>query len=405
MKLAIIVCGKSPTAMPGGLGSYSYNIAKIFHELGYQVHLLGYADNDELIKLDFGLLHQVKNPYLKLVSFGNFFIVPKIVNKTCRIIKASNADDVIIFGAAIWGKVAIDIKKKFNSNDVNISTIAAYFTTYKHEYEGQVRGAPITDYGISYNICLRLLLFFTSIYHSKMELNVLKNIDRIIVHYDSAIRIITDEFPDVDARKIVNIPYYIDLYDRISETQLESRNITNKKCIVTICRHDPRKGINSLLKAIRILSYTGLEFNCVIAGTGFFRKKHIQLSNKLGISHLVSFPGFISSTEELLLSADIFVISSLEEGSGAVTVLEAMKCGLPIVTTRCDGIPEDLTHEKTAIIVEMDNPEQLAEELERLLRNSELRNYIAGNAKIEFNNRFSFNQMKEGLKNCLENIK
>ena len=202
MKLAIVVCGKSPTTMAGGLGSYSYNIAKIFHELGYTVHLLGYGDKDVHTVLDFGFLHQIRNPYLKLVSFGNFLIVSKMVAKSCEIIGASNAGEVIIYGAAIWGKVAIDVQKYLSSKKIKMVTMASYFTTYKHEYEGQIKGGPVADYGFLYNFCLRALLLFISFYHSRQEHGVLENIDKIVVHYESAINILTEEFPDIDVHKI-----------------------------------------------------------------------------------------------------------------------------------------------------------------------------------------------------------
>ncbi|MGK0296852.1 MAG: glycosyltransferase involved in cell wall biosynthesis [Gammaproteobacteria bacterium] len=404
MKLAFVVCGKSPTTMPGGLGSYSYNIAKIFHESGYKVHLIGYGDSNHTTELPFGSLHQIKNPFIRIASFGNFLIIPKMVTTLCDIIENHDADEIIIFGAAIWGKVAIDVKNINKLSNKKITTIASYFTTYKHEYEGQVKGAPIADYGVLYNLILRALLFITSIYHSRKEHYILNNIDTILVHYESAIEIITNEFTDIDTLKIEKIPYYIDIYDRTSNVQSDNNTNKTKIKITTICRHDPRKGINSLLKALKILSYTDLEFECVIAGNGFFLKKHIELSIKLGISDFVSFPGFIKSTEDLLNSSDIFVLSSIEEGSGAVSLLEAMKCGVPIVTTDCDGIPEDFVHNFSAILVETHNVESLAQGLEKLMRDKELRNYISMNAKNEFNKRFSFGQMKNGLNNCLMKI-
>ncbi len=400
MKLAIIVCGKSPTTMPGGLGSYSYNIAKIFYELGYSVHLIGYGDKNDCSELKFGVLHQIENPYLKLVSFGNFLIAPRITEKVHAIISKTGPEEVIIFGAAIWGKVGIDVKNNIGLDKIKITTIASYFTTYKHEYEGQVKGAPIADYGVFYNVCLRMLLFVTSLYHSRQEQNVLDNIDKIIVHYNSAVDIIKNEFPDINAEKIKKIPYYIDLYDRASERHPGNLN-KNKIRIVTICRHDPRKGINTLLKAVKIMRDAGLEFECIIAGTGFFRNKHIQLSEKLGISESVSFPGFIKSSEELLTSSDIFVISSVEEGSGAVSVLEAMKCGIPIVSTACDGIPEDLTDRETAVLVEENNAQSLAEALQLLIEDKQLRSILSQNALIKFNKHFSFERMKDGLNSVL----
>ena len=102
MKLAIVICGKSPTALPGGLGSYSYNIARIFHGLGYTVHLIGYGNENDVSELSFGVLHQIQNPFLVLGSFGNFLITGKMVEKASEIIRDLDPEETIVFGAAIW---------------------------------------------------------------------------------------------------------------------------------------------------------------------------------------------------------------------------------------------------------------------------------------------------------------
>ena len=65
---------------------------------------------------------------------------------------------------------------------------------------------------------------------------------------------------------------------------------------------------------------------------------------------------------------DIFVLSSLQEGL-PITILEAMAERVPIVSTAVGGIPEVLTHEDTAYLVEPANPEQLAAGIINLLEN------------------------------------
>jgi glycosyltransferase involved in cell wall biosynthesis len=45
-----------------------------------------------------------------------------------------------------------------------------------------------------------------------------------------------------------------------------------------------------------------------------------------------------------LRAADVYVLPSLEEGSGAVSVLEALQAGTPVVVSAIDGLPEDIVH-------------------------------------------------------------
>src|SRR5690606_20317497 len=113
------------------------------------------------------------------------------------------------------------------------------------------------------------------------------------------------------------------------------------------CRQDPRKGINTFLKALARLRDRGCPFQSIVAGSGVFLKANRRLAAHLGLQNQVSFPGFVPSVEEVLKHTDVYVLPSVEEGSGAISLLEAMRLGLAIVTTRCDGIPEDFVEGET----------------------------------------------------------
>jgi len=405
VKVAFIVSGKSSFSMPGGLGAYAYNTCQIMNQLGYQVYLISFSDKNETKEMEFGTLVHVKTPYNFLASLGIFFIVPFLVKTIQAILKELNdTSEILIFGAGIWAITGTQLKSRLvTKTKIPIHTLAGYFTTYQHEYEGQVKGSPARDYGLMSNFFVKSINYFARLFFVPIEQKMLKSVDRIIVHYESTKNILISEIKGLDAKKVIKIPYYINIYDRQSNIGITSSE-NDQVRVSVICRQDPRKGINSFLHAVKILKEKNIDCSCMVAGAGFFFKNNQALAKKLQVNDRVEFPGFIESVDEALENTDIFVLPSVEEGSGAIAILEAMKKGIAIITTRCDGMPEDFEQDETGILVEMDNPQQLAQALERLILDKELRDKLALNVRNDYSKRFSFQKMKEGVAEVIETL-
>ena len=76
------------------------------------------------------------------------------------------------------------------------------------------------------------------------------------------------------------------------------------------------------------------------------------------------------------------------EGFGA-TALEAMSSGLPIVGTTQGGMAELFVHEKNALVFEAEQPRDLAEKLERMIDDNELRRRIVQTARKQMEDNFT----------------
>lgn len=403
MKLAFVVSGKSPTSMPGGLGSYSYNAARAMAELGYLVYVVGLSGEDAVLEKPFCTFVHVRSRLRKLASVTSFLMMRSLTRRILAIIDRDAGADVIseivILGAGIWAKVGLDVKEAY-AGRAPIRALGACFTTFRHEYAGQKRGAPAADYGRLKAWSVSLLCRFIDWFYVPVEHRVLKALDRIVVHYDSSIDIFVEEIPGLDTGRIRKVPYYIELYEREGQAHQSARDGTVS--IVCICRQDPRKGLNTLLHALKLLKDRGVPFRCILAGNGPFRAPNAALAARLGLGGEVSFPGFVASAEELLDSTDIFVLPSVEEGAGAISLLEAMHKGLPIVTTRCDGIPEDFTDGENGFLVPMEDAGALAGRLEQLINDPALRRRLGDNVKKGYQEKFRFEYMVEGLQSVLK---
>lgn len=94
---------------------------------------------------------------------------------------------------------------------------------------------------------------------------------------------------------------------------------------------------------------------------------------------------------KLYSTADIYLFPTLAEVFGK-TVVEAMSCGLPVVTFETGGVPEIVENNKTGFIVEYKNGEMLTTVLEKLLDDDDLREKMAENA-VEASKKFSSERM------------
>lgn len=95
-----------------------------------------------------------------------------------------------------------------------------------------------------------------------------------------------------------------------------------------------------------------------------------------------------------LKAFDIFVLPSIKEGLPYI-LLEAGLARLPVVATNVGGIPEIIENQKTGLLVNPANPEEIRENVEELINSAELRNRLSFDLWGEINRKFNFNKMLE----------
>jgi glycosyltransferase involved in cell wall biosynthesis len=159
--------------------------------------------------------------------------------------------------------------------------------------------------------------------------------------------------------------------------------------IACVARHDPRKGLDLLLRALADLRTAAVPFRACLVGPGSLLDDDRRLAASLGLDACVAIPGRVDDVFAYLAHADIFVLPSLEEGSGSIALLEALQAGTAIVATRCDGIPEDVTDGHDALLVEPGDAGQLRAALQALLTDPPLRRRLASAARETYSTRFS----------------
>jgi glycosyltransferase involved in cell wall biosynthesis len=143
--------------------------------------------------------------------------------------------------------------------------------------------------------------------------------------------------------------------------------------VITVARLHWVKGIELQISAAAELRARGHELRWTVVGDGPERTPLELRSEWTGVADVVEFVGAQPPTDvrQLLLEADLFVLSSWSEGT-ANSVLEAMALEIPVVSTSAGGMGEVLTDGVDAMVVAPGDAGSLADAVERMITQPEL---------------------------------
>ncbi|QBL09621.1 glycosyltransferase family 4 protein [Rheinheimera sp. D18] len=166
------------------------------------------------------------------------------------------------------------------------------------------------------------------------------------------------------------------------------------KILLSIGHLGEIKGHQDTLRALALLNRSNVFL--YIAGTGSEqeRVKLIELSARLNLEKQVTFLGQITDSAQWLDACDIFVQPSHEEAFGLVFI-EAGARRKPVVATHVGGIKEIIQHGETGLLVQPASPQQLADNLTRLLDNEQLCQNMADAGYIRVQQIFSIRAMTD----------
>lgn len=202
---------------------------------------------------------------------------------------------------------------------------------------------------------------------------------------------ICDENPDLDPEKIKVVHNGVNLEDLKPDTEIQRE----KNLILGVGRLVPKKGFDTLLDACDILKKRGTDFKCLIAGDGTDADLLLARRDHLDLGDAVEFTGAATQDQiiDLMRKATALCLPCriAEDGNRdalPTVLLEALACGLPVVSTSISGIPEIIDSGENGILVNPDDPLSLADEMERLLDSEDLRRRFSKSGIIRAREKF-----------------
>lgn len=171
-----------------------------------------------------------------------------------------------------------------------------------------------------------------SAFRRKVERSVLSLVDAIGFVADTPRRLFCQQYPFPPERTFF-------VYNGIPDIPMPNRKTSEGQiklvCVGTLCKRKNQAGI---LKSLSMLpSETQRQYHLTLVGDGEERKTLEELVK--GLETEVVFTGSTSRVAECLRQADCFILFSLNEGL-PISIIEAMRSGLPVISTTVAGIPE-----------------------------------------------------------------
>jgi phosphatidyl-myo-inositol dimannoside synthase len=165
----------------------------------------------------------------------------------------------------------------------------------------------------------------------------------------------------------------------LPQAEIRSRyDLFGRRWLLSVARLTRHKGIDTGIVALAQLADEYPDLGYAIAGSGDELPALKKLAAELGVANRVRFlanvpdqdlPGLYNCAEVYLGLSRL--MNQRVEGFG-ISLLEAGACGIPVVATRTGGIPEAVGDGESGILVDPDNPEQVAATLRTLLNDRSL---------------------------------
>lgn len=202
--------------------------------------------------------------------------------------------------------------------------------------------------------------------------------------------------------KIHSVRYGYSIQDGVDESRVTVGRLRTKLGLApdvpifgSVCRLVPQKGLDTAIRAFARIADDYPKASYVIIGDGTLRSKLSALARDLQIADRVHFWGWDANPGDLYPDMTCFVMPSRWEGFGLVA-LEAMAHQLPILASNVSALPEILEDGRTGILFPVDDVDQLAAAMRRILDDPAQAAAMGGAGYARARDRFSVEAMIEG---------
>ncbi len=179
-------------------------------------------------------------------------------------------------------------------------------------------------------------------------------------------------------------------------------NIPEVPYVLSLCTLEPRKNIDGVIRAFfqMIKQEHIIDLNLVLVGTKgwMFEKIFEEIESESSLRDRIIVTGFVADEDLAAIYSDalVFVYPSFYEGFG-LPPLEAMQCGIPVITSNTSSLPEVVGN--AGIMIEPTDSNSLCEKMLLVYKDQELRNQMSERS-LERASRFSWERCGEETVNA-----
>ena len=195
-------------------------------------------------------------------------------------------------------------------------------------------------------------------------------------------------------KEIEVIPNFVDtqLYKPMEADCIKRRLAAEgEKILVHTSNFRPVKRVTDVIKVFDIVQKE-IPSKLLLIGDGPDRSECERLTRQLDLNDKVKFLGKQEGLVEILSCSDLFLIPSQSESFG-LAALEAMACGLPVISSSVGGLPELVKHNESGFIAEIGDVERMAKYAIDLLTNEKKYKIFSKNSRDRAVNLFDISKV------------
>lgn len=226
---------------------------------------------------------------------------------------------------------------------------------------------------------------------------VMKHYVRFILNHVSRLVVLTGQWQLLLSRITTN-PHIIPVVNPVGvDTKVVSNIGRYPATILFLGKLDPGKGVFDLIEAVKRLQDDYPEIQLLFGGNGDHERVS-RYAKDLGVEKSIKLLGWVTGEEKhhLLAKATMYVLPSYNEGL-PMSVLEALACGLPVISTRVGGIPEAVQDGVEGYLINPGDIDALVDSMSKLLADAGLRNSMGKAAQDKVLSKFMPENVLPGL--------
>ncbi len=179
-----------------------------------------------------------------------------------------------------------------------------------------------------------------------------------------------------------------------TESKKKMKSAQDTIILGNAARFDEQKDQKTILKALKLLKESGINFKFLIAGTGKLEEQLEEMKEKFKLTE-VEFLGFLDNTSELYEKIDLFILSSIFEGSSNA-LIESMSFKNSVVVSDIKSNLEIIDNDAFGVSYKVGNSKDLFEKLYELINNRERLSEMKEKAYMRVENEYNYyNNMKK----------
>ncbi len=360
--LKILLVSDMYYPLPGGIPEHIHNLYIEMKKKGHCVHILtgkSFSDKTHIATDIKRFGHSISVPANK--SFSQITIGIGMFNQVNTLLNREKYDIIHVHGSLA---PTLPLLTLYLSNSTNIVTFHA---AHNHSIGYSALQSPLSK-------------IFRRIHG---PIAVSKEAERSVKKY----------FP-ADYRII---PNGVNIKRFSSDNQILKKFDDGKINLLFVGRHDPRKGIKYLYKAMDRIIEKNKNVRLIVVGKGFLKNYYKMAISEKAMDYIV-FEDYVDA--ELLplyyKTADIFVSPATGGESFGIVLLEAMASGTPIVASRIRGYRQIARHKHNALFVKPKDPKELAEGILEVIEDADVRRNLIENG-LQIAQRFSWSNVTEDV--------